>query len=534
METMEQEIIDEELELKNFNEIHEEIKANMARTPPISIIKRSITMLHNMYHSDWKDGSVYVPWIPLALIEWSLVYGARQQILLTTEITDQGYNKLYNLLHSGGAGYESKFLQSGQPFGLMKFMRCMAHQQFWFQGGKGQLRRHIGRNLALMSDFNDDFLKLSGLSIEDFNEMLFMCFAHFQKPENGNNLSLALFRDFREKYTEHQIEIFFSLTSLTLDELQTFIREHHKHYEKYFDIQTLLSQMTPLWRFPFIKENEKFVCIYPSLIEYALKYFIYDYLKCNLKQKFSSKFGTVMENHVARGLKYLDIQFLGETEIQEIAKHHRPKKSGQLKCVDFIVPQKDGILLIESKAHETPLEVRVNPANDVLAKHFPPDERHVFHGIVQAFELCDFIAKTQDSSLPKADGDFYLLLVTYKDFFLGRGKDFWEEFVREAVKPSLDKKGISEDLIKPENIFVISLDEYDMLINQAKESDVEILDIIRFAIEQDQNGKTQKMIFGGHTHSYNPSTRFNLPYLEDGFQKITNSVIKELQKKHSK
>ncbi len=64
----------------------------MARTPPISIIKRSITMLHEMYHRDFKEGPVYVPWIPLALIEWSLVYGARQSILLTTEITDQGYD----------------------------------------------------------------------------------------------------------------------------------------------------------------------------------------------------------------------------------------------------------------------------------------------------------------------------------------------------------------------------------------------------------------------------------------------------------
>jgi hypothetical protein len=325
--------------------------------------------------------------------------------------------------------------------------------------------------------------------------------------------------------------MFFSLTSLTLDELQSFMRSHYAYYEQNFDVQTLLSQMTPLWRFPFINANNQFVCVYPALIEYAMEYFIYDYLKLKMKQKFSSKFGVAMERHVRQGLEYLELEFLDETKIQEIAKKHRPKKSGQLKSVDFIVPQTNGILLIESKAQESPMEVRVNPENDILAKHFPPDERHVFHGIVQAFELCDFMTRTQDEDLPNTDKDFYLLLITYKDFYLGRGKDFWDEFVKEAVKPSLDKKSISETLIKPEHIFVVSLDEYDMLINQAKESDVDVLDIIEFAIEQDQDVKTQKMIFGGHIHSYNPETRFNLPYLEGGFQKIANSIVDELRKK---
>ncbi len=143
------------------------------------------------------------------------------------------------------------------------------------------------------------------------------------------------------------------------------------------------------------------------------------------------------------------------------------------------------------------------------------------------------MTRTQPDDLPNTDKDFYLLLITYKDFYLGRGKDFWNEFVKEAVKPSLEEKGISETLIKPEHIFVISLDEYDMLINQAKESDVDVLDIIEFAIEQDQDVETQKMIFGGHIHSYNPKTRFNLPYLEDGFQKITNSIVDELRKKEA-
>jgi|GEM_PF-5085766 len=527
-----EEVSEDITELKSFDEIHEEIKACMARTPPISIIKRAVTMLHGIYHQDLK-GSVCVPWIPLALIEWSLVYGPRQSIILTTEITDQGYNNLYNLLHSGGAGYESRFLKSGLPFGLIKFMRCMAHQQFWFQGGKSQFRRYIGRNLVLMAEFNDDFVKLSGLSVEDFYEMLFVTFARFQEQKNGKSLHKSFFIDLRKKYTQHQIDLFFSLTSLSLDELQSFMRDHFSYYKQNFDIQTLLSQMTPLWRFPFISENDTYVCIYPALIEYAMKYFIYDYLKMNKKQDFSCRFGTAMESHVRRGLEYLEVDFIDEEKIQGIAKVHRPKKLGQLKSVDFIVPQTDGVLLIESKAQESPMEVRVNPENDILAKHFPPDERHVFHGIVQAYELCNFLANTQDNDLPNAEKNFYLVLVTYKDFYLGRGKDFWEEFVREVIKPSLHKRDIVETLIKPEHIFVISLDEYDSLISQAKESNVEILDILKFAIEQDQDAQTQKMIFSGHIHAYNPSNHFCLPYLEDGFQKITNNIVEELRKKEA-
>lgn len=514
----------EGLEHVDFNSAYEEIKTILARTPPVSIIKRSIKMLHEMYHKKNFDRPIYVPWIPLALIEWSLVFGPKSNILLTTEITDEGYNHLYNLLHND-PGFEAKFLKTGNPIDTMKFVRCIAHQQFWFQGGKSQLRRFIGRNFLLMNNFNADFLKFTGLTINEFHELLFVVFAKFQNIDHRNFIDKKFFSNLEKKYNHHQIDLFFNLMSLTLDELQDSIRTHYKFYEKNYEAQTLLSQMTPLWRFPFLNENGNYVCIYPALIEYAIEYFVYDYLKLKQKGSFSRPFGRVMEDHIRKGLEFSSINFLDETQLQKIAEPYRAKRQGKIKSVDFLVRQSNGTLLIESKAQEMPAEVKINPENKILGKCFPPDDRHVFYGIIQAFELCDFITQQNPPDLQGFKNDFYLILVTYKDFYLGRGEEFWEEFVKDIVNPTLERKSISTDLIKPERIFVISIDEYDCLISQAKQCNVDIIDILKFAIERDKKSDTRHVVIGGHINAYNPETRPNLPYLEESFETITNSVI---------
>jgi len=519
-----------DIELKDFGAAYKEIQAILSRTSAASIITRSTKILHRIYHEGFsQNGIVYVPWIPLALIEWSLVFCPKPEILLTTEINDEGYNKLYNLLHDSGAGFE-KYLNSEYSFGVMKFMRCLAYQQFWFQGGKGQLRSYTGRNLLIMNEFNDDFLQHTGISIKDFHEMLFVTFARFGTSENGHIIDKSFFRHLSQKYTQNQVDLFFNLLSLPLSDLQDRIREHHQYYEKNFDVQTLLSQMTPLWRYPFLKVDGRYVCFYPSLIEYAMKFFVYDYLKLKNAQSFGSSFGSVMERYVERGLEYLDAKFLGEKQIQEIVKPLRTKKQGQMKCVDFVVEQESGTLLIESKALEMPVQIRVNNDDEILRKHFSSDERHVFHGIVQAYELCNFLVNEKKPQTLNLNKDFYLIIVTYKDFYLSSGEDFWNEFVKDIVKPSIEEKGIDENLIKPENIFIIPIDEYDCLINQVKESGIEIVDLLNYAIKRHKDKKTMRFTLGAHIQEYNSehSGKY-LPYLEAEFEALSQGIFNAMK-----
>lgn len=515
-----------DIELKDFGAAYEEIKAILSRTSSASIITRSTKILHKIYHEGFsQDGIVYVPWIPLALIEWSLVFCPKPEILLTTEINDVGYNKLYNLLHDSGAGFE-KYLNSEHSFGVMKFMRCIAYQQFWFQGGKGQLRSYIGRNLFLMNKFNEDFLRYTGIPIKDFYEMLFVAFSRFGKSENGHIIDKSFFRHLSQKYTQNQVDLFFNLLALPLGDLQDRIREHHEYYEENFDIQTLLSQMTPLWRYPFLKIDGQYVCFYPSLIEYAMKFFVYDYLKLQNAQSFGRRFGSVMERYVEKGLKYLNVKFLNEKQIQEIVKPFRTKKQGKIKCVDFVVEQKNGTLLIESKASEMPVQVRVNNDDEILRKHFSSGERHVFHGIVQAYELCNFLVNEKKHQTLNLNKDFYLIIVTYKDFYLSSGEDFWNEFVKGIVKPCIEKKGIDENLIKPENIFIIPIDEYDRLINQVKESGIEIIDLLDYAIKRHKDKKTMRFTLGAHIYEYNPQNFGQyLPHLEKEYNELSQGIV---------
>lgn len=489
------------------------------------VITRSLDMLHNIYHNDLSKGPIYVPWIPLALIEWSLVFGPKSNVLSPTQINDAGFAELYNLLHDAGAGFEHKFLAPDLPFGLLKFMRCMAHQQFWFQEDYASIKRFIGRNLLLNESFETDFEALTGLKINDFYEISFVIFSFTQSEQSRKPINISLFRDFIERYNANQINFYFNLTSLNLDELQEAIRDHYRNHQTKFTAENLLAHMTPLWRFPFIKEDKNYFCIYPALVEYAIKYFLYDFLKQKGGNSFGTKFGLAVETHIKRGLDFLRTEFFDETQIQKIASAYRNKKLGQIKSVDFLIPQKSGTVLIESKAQEMPLELRTNPDQETLGRYFAPEARHLVHGIIQAFELCHFISTIQPQEFKDLNQKFYLVLVTYKDFYLGKGEDFWDEFVKDIILPYLAKKGISADLIHPENMFVISLDEYDCLISQAKNSGVQISDILDYAIAQNKEAATMRFVFRQHIHEYNKNSRFNLPYIDDGFKNLTDDII---------
>ena len=71
------------------------------------------------------------------------------------------------------------------------------------------------------------------------------------------------------------------------------------------------------------------------------------------------------------------------------------------------------------------------------------------------------------------EGEFHLIIVTYKEMFLGSGENSWAEFLEAGLNERYPEIPTSE--ISPANIFFIDIDTFDHLMTVAKKTPLIIL-----------------------------------------------------------
>jgi len=96
--------------------------------------------------------------------------------------------------------------------------------------------------------------------------------------------------------------------------------------------------------------------------------------------------------------------------------------------------------------------------------------------------LPDIITKDLDDTIVKAylqllstanvidkNKQWYGIIITYREMYLGFGDDAWKEFLKEPIEKLLGETGIDINILPPENIFFISIDNWDHIIQALKE-----------------------------------------------------------------
>ena len=86
----------------------------------------------------------------------------------------------------------------------------------------------------------------------------------------------------------------------------------------------------------------------------------------------------------------------------------------------------------------------------------------------------------------------FLILVTFKDLFLGTGQDFYECYAGPRLDSAL--QGDPRDAPIPlENVFIVSIDEFDYLIACVLSSHLSFGSILRPAQEKGANPETKRL-----------------------------------------
>lgn len=223
-------------------------------------------------------------------------------------------------------------------------------------------------------------------------------------------------------------------------------------------------------------------------------------------------FASEFENYIAKGLSSINRNFYTERELSR----EFPEES----ITDFVLPLDDLTLILEVKATEMRPIVRVYPDKKPLIREL---EDNVVKGVIQGFSVANAIMQDSDNLEIPCRSEFFLMIITYRDLFLGPGEAAWEEFLREAVEPTLLSKGTDLNTIPPEGIVILSIDEFDQFISIIWEESAPISIILHEMVDANSNWETRKLLFSQHLDKYRPEEPRH-PFLDDEFEELADSI----------
>ena len=258
-------------------------------------------------------------------------------------------------------------------------------------------------------------------------------------------------------------------------------------------------EQTPLVASPLIKEGPKYYCFHPYILYRCVEHFIYNTLKADDPKWFMDNFSGIYERYLETGLKYSSLKFYSEKDLIK----NIDRKS---KCVDYLIFE-DSNIFIDAKAVEMPYLGKVSDDPDVILGKI---KNTALKAIEQAYELNSELLTSTNKTTPKFKEESYLLVVTYKELYIGSGKALQNSVAKEKIDKLIEKTD-PKAVVPLENIYFITIDDFDALMSAAKNGE-SISDIINTAISHDKVAEHKKFHFKQHITSILGESS-PLPYL---------------------
>ena len=191
-------------------------------------------------------------------------------------------------------------------------------------------------------------------------------------------------------------------------------------------------------------------------------------------------FGRLFQSYVHNALDYAKWDYQTEEALK--------KRFGTSeKVVDFLIQHQNTRVLVEAKSGEIadlgkvshdPLIVRDKIKDSLL--------KAVEQGYSTAMSLHE-ICRPQD---PQASpNDNYLIVVSFKDFYLGNGRDVYDFIAKDVIDGIMDRYG--KEWIPINHIYFLSIDELDIMVEAFRGRPQELINCLEKAVEADKDISTK-------------------------------------------
>ncbi len=444
----------------------------------------------NHLHAPTKDQLQQLlkqPWLVLLLVKWILIddeFDAPGKKPITQKKLDKLLEKVRDLgdVARNPLQFDHHYL----------FFRSTAYQQFLYQSGFSIAQ--FSRQSLLFSGLPENsligttFRRLVGLDVQTFLELSMIVLVRFVKEENST-LSLNWFSTVRQSYSSSEIDCFLKSVSLTLLESRKILRERvsrRRSGQEYYE-------QTPFLEFPLVRTEQEYVCICPSVLYRCLEHFIYDRLKAWDSQRFMAKFGPMFEGYVQKTIRYTGLPFVSEDELK-----NELGSDGNL--IDFLIVDGGANIFVDAKAVEMSYQGKVSHLSEVIKDK---TKASALKAIKQAHDVLKRLQHYQSSHpLLRQRPQNYLIVITFKELYLGNGLTFYESVAKSAID-EIHQCYSGYPRIHPKDMYFLTIEDFDNFAELIATGNTGLREGIERAKASDADPKTMKFDFWQHLESWN-------------------------------
>lgn len=491
----------------SFFEAYKTIRNNFRKYDTTAFVKGCLDYLHYPTEND-HERCGKLPWLVMLLIKWAI--GDEQSFVLGGTIpSSKDILNVIQRMHD----LEKQIRLPNEFDNITLYIRNAAYQQFIYQDDFNF--SHLARQFILFSELvNDHFIKtefrnLTGLSIEVFLELCFMLLGRFSKEE-VHVIDQNFFSPMFKNYSISEINIFLRAFSKPFSEIKAQIRTRNNGKikgEEYYE-------QTPFLAFPLIEDGTSFICTDRHVLFRCIEHFIYDRMRTWNAQKFTNEFGKIFERSVETAIQHSRLPYLTEAKLKDIIG---PKSN----LVDFIITEGNSNVFVDAKAVEMAYQGKVAHLCEVVEDK----AEAIFKAIVQANEVMknlNSLNLTDNHCVACGMNNNYLIVVTYKDLYLGNGLTLYESI----AKARLDKirTNYSNGGIPLENMYFLNIDEFELFADAIANGYIGLIEGLEKAKIVDSDANSRSFIFDHHFKSW------KIPILRPAYlQDRLNSEIDKIK-----
>jgi hypothetical protein len=379
---------------------------------------------------------------------------------------------------------------------IFLFFRNVAFQQFWLQHEFNMVnfaRQNLlfGR-LDNVHPFRKRFAEKCGVAIPDFIELAMMIMTRFT-IEKQTSVTPGWFRTVADKYEPGTIEKFLDLLALDFESLKEKLVKQQSNRK----VQYEAYEKTPLRETPLLKHNSQYYPFSPELLARCLETFIYDTLRSDGPNDFMNKFGPIFEKYVSNSISNTKIRYFTEEELSDILP-------GEGKLVDYLLIDEGNKIFIDAKGVEMSYLGMVGHQLNVITNK---TRTSIVKGIQQGFEMASRLGNVKKlGEIEIGEGNDYLIVVTFKDMFVGNGLDFYEYVAKDILNKLMSQYGGTAP-IPFEHMYFMSIDDFDLLSGGIASGEIGLTRMLKYAVKSDKLWETKKFTFAQHIYEMCPKIK---------------------------
>lgn len=493
-----------------FLSSHIVIRNKFRQFAPESILMNCLSYL-NAPPKSKEEEILRQPWIVMLLIKW--VY---QDELTEKEgrppIDVKTADELRQLVHDLGSVARLPNEFEAVHF----FMRAMAYQQFFYQthdiGTKFSRDLLFFAQLDQNSKISKSFEEGVGLSLKDCVKMSFSLNAFFISPPTPLVIEVKDFGEILYAIPADTVTSFLNIISIGYLEMSKHfksLREGSVEAEEFYE-------QSPFIQFPLIRDGNKYYCTHRMILFKCLQSFVYDHMRRVSSSDFMASFGQIFEAYVHEAIKITGLPVVTEEVLID-------KLGDNGGIVDFVIEEKDALIFLDAKAIEMHDRGRVAYSSGLLRGK----TKQVVKAISQAHSTFLKLLSSKDTSLDiDTTKEPFIVVVSYKELYLSGGRVFFDSVAEKDIKRLYKKFAPAQ--IPPENIFVLTVDEFDYLSQGVADGKVSLSSVLRGAREADKVAENMKFDFMLHLGTL--GVKFRKPEnLMHAFEAMFEPLIDEIK-----